>query len=752
MSSNQPSQINSTLPAVTPIAPSGNNSYVAASSKYTFQAIEYPTEIGEAAMLKMTVEEIQDYYNAFSTSVGIDYVELHKYDDVQADLERKILRSESTITGLDTEIGTNDAILKASRAHKSTLDRQISEFDDKISTFTSTIEGFDTQISSTNGTISSLTLEAKGIDKMLFKSDEQFTSSAKVYSTLFLEYLSKEAIYQRRVNDIINESTLLKANMIVESTSAYAYKIARNIRIKKDEELSTLYGESNFIQTSLTQYRIDEQAAITNLTSTNLGIISISSLYETAVHTRDYYDAVDRQSKTIESHYQSVSTLAEVDRLVADYPSNKTYQAAQSMTRQSVANLAREKGILTQEVDTLKQNVIGAQQFSYEALLTQYQSSIQGETDAISTFSMFRKKAESDVAAYSSIYDQAILDVISSIRVVSSYSTLYESSISGASTLLRIAQLESNDIIETQGKIDTLTFVIASLSNDIINYSSSFNSYSTISSLKTQEYLTEMSNMMIYSSFYESTNSSIQQFNDQLISVNKTILTNNGIVSYQTDRIDREATNIKAYHAVVADCVRSQEFAAYEYRETCVRTKRLAANELYNANVVKEVQNTSTMNGNARAAAGTGVVINAIPVNLNTPDISGALTTVNTISNFLNSFSEIYDTYTIQSTNYQSVSTSIANEKASLLVLQALKGDPTIPPDEITRAMADLRSRELEFSSFNTNMNLTDVQILNLKENVNKLYTTIMRADEIIAAETAISSFLMQGISSAVTI
>ncbi len=261
-----------------------------------------------------------------------------------------------------------------------------------------------------------------------------------------------------------------------------------------------------------------------------------------------------------------------------------------------------------------------------------------------------------------------------------------------------------------------------------------------------------MSNMYMYSSFYESTATRVSEMSEELLGVERNIRVNQEIVVCKGRQAKKEELQIRRFDYVVGESINSQELAAYQYRETYVRTKRLAANELYNLKVVQAVQNTSTLNGNAKATAGPGVTVTQLPVNLETPDINDALTTVNTITKFLDSFGAIYDMYGIQGSNYQAISTAVMDQRASLLTLQDLQMNGTADADRLVATSNELNTKSLTTDTLLGTIQLADQQIKALKMNFQKSYETIMRADEITEAETAISSFIVQGINAAVTL
>jgi hypothetical protein len=219
-----------------------------------------------------------------------------------------------------------------------------------------------------------------------------------------------------------------------------------------------------------------------------------------------------------------------------------------------------------------------------------------------------------------------------------------------------------------------------------------------------------------------------------------------------------EEVNIQDYDIQVKDGFNTQEKAAFQYRETYARQKRMDLQNLYDAKVIQAVQTTSTLNGTYQAAAGSGVNIIPQPVNLNTADLTDTLGKVNTINAFLDSFNIIYSAYDTQTNNYMGISTTIGTKKLTVQALLDLQNklvlDSTNPQlnEALNKAQMNITNLNKEHDSKINDINMTQDQINKNRETFLTSYRTIFRADEILAQESTISSFMIQGFNSAVTI
>jgi hypothetical protein len=237
---------------------------------------------------------------------------------------------------------------------------------------------------------------------------------------------------------------------------------------------------------------------------------------------------------------------------------------------------------------------------------------------------------------------------------------------------------------------------------------------------------------------------------------------NDAILKTQSSFYERELVKQEAFQAMLAASLTAQELAAMQYRETYVRTKKLYVQELYNAQMLIEVQNISTQNGQARAALAPGAAFVPRAVDLNTPTLLNTQTSVNTIQAFLNTFDGIYKAYDTQITTLNAMSTfidgkRIALEKAILFNEDPVKYEQTYPRPKVTTGLplkpaaasvADLNAAQSNINTQAGYLTQTATSIKTMIDTFSKTYEAIFAPDERIAHISTISSFLEAGYKS----
>lgn len=716
------------------------------------------SELTEAQLMAMSTEELEAYAARISTSIGLEQSTIDAYELTQAEYELSILKTQSSITGLDTEINVNTAQLNAAILAEQTFAKESAELDSTIQVYSLAIAEQDTILSLTDSTIAGLTLESAKIEADLKASDAAFVSSATSYSSLYIVYLAKETAYQKRLEDIALASTQLSQAEMEEAALLENYRVSSQTRQVLDKELGDLYAQSNVIAKELSDAIQAETTAIANLNSTNSALITLNSLYETSLINQKYYQLISTQSSKIEQYASALNTFNAADSAYRVNPTNTTLLTARNMAEKQLVKISSEKDEVTSQVTSLQALVNDAMDGSYETLLMQYQADITMEDSNISTFTQYRSQAESSISGYSSLYEAAILDITSSLNGIKQISSFYESSLAGAATLLASAQADSNLIAPQEAAIATLDILITSYTKDYENYTSSYDGYISVSSVMRAKRQKAIEDLVIISSFYESTSLAVGKLTDELSQVNSSITGYTTILSLQSNILMVEDVNIQDYDIQVKDAFNMQEKAMFQYRETYARQKRMTLQNLYDAKVIQAVQATSTLNGTNQAAAGPGVTIVPQPVNLASPDLTDTLGKVNTINAFIDTFNTIYSLYDTQAANYQQISTTVGTKKIGVQKILALQNQLVLTPtntqakEELNAVQTAVANLDSDYNSKMNNVNLTQNQIDTNRQTFLTSYTTIFRADEILAQESTISSFMIQGFNAAVTI
>jgi hypothetical protein len=713
------------------------------------------TPLTDAQLQTMDLSSLQVYSQTVSTTIGFENSTISATQAIQAQYEYMILTSQSTIDGLGYEIMANSNLIISADARSNLLVQSNAMLDSTITNYNSSIIGQLQIMSNADATMSSLVLESAGITSSLAQSDINFNSSAVYYSSLYMTFKAKDQLYQTCLDNIQTTSTLLTNAVIAEKISYDNWQISSAYTVARSAELSTLYLNSNAIQSTLTQYIVNEQLANANLASTNTGIQAVSSLYATALVNQQYYQSLSTQSGILEVYTAAYSTFMTASASAAAAPTNTVLVAASNMSQQRLSSITLSRDQSAAQVAALQPLVAGAITDTFAASLACAEEAVQLEIININTFTNYMNSSIAAVSQFSSMYEQAAIDVASSLSAVSLYSSFYVSSIAGSNALMDLAAADADTIAGQQAQVDAISLTISSLVLQNANYTSSYSGWIAYSTLMTQQVAQAVADLTAYSSFYESTNKAIGDFNDALQQTQSSITGNTSIIQTQSSILESETINLLGYQAQIAASFNIEEESAYQYRETYVRQKRMTAQQYYDACVLQQVQTTSTQNGNLIVQA-AGAPVTPISINLNTPTITLAYNNLTTITTFLNNFTSIYANYDIQTVNLQGVSTSVGAQRAAYSTLTTFSNQFMMNPNSVpagqsfSNAQQNFINKQIQTTNLQSNVDLTQAQINTAKNTFLTTYQAVFLSSDIFANESTISSFLITGFNTAV--
>lgn len=733
----------------------------------TSEPIPFPKELTETEMMGMTLEQLEEYAARVSTSIGWEYSTIQSYQRMQDTIDTSILQSQSTIAGFDVEIAENTTLVKAAETRKKQLDTDISGLDIVIAENISSISGFDTEIQNADLTIVSLEKESAQLGQDIEVADAAFVSSATYYSTLVYDYLGKELSYMQQVSSIEAESTFLAAAILEEAASQATYDAAVSTFTQISQEADTLTQRETEIKAALAQYDADERQANANLESTIIAINTLSTIYETSVNVQKYYQAVAAQTAAIDTYTTNLATYNQVVRDLELNPNDQRLQFAKAIATQILNTAVANKDKANAQVAQLQSVVNIAQSKSYEAILKGYQDTIDMETRNMNSFAAKRTAAEAEIVRFSTLFEDAERDIKVYEQNITTYTEQYNSSIKGAETLAIAAQADEATLKTQLDTVNRLEIEMATYARQYEEYTSSYTGYMEVSSMMKKAYDDADVELATFSTLYESTVTALDRLTTEEEQLVSTITMNDAILKTQSSFYERELVKQEAFQAMLAASLTAQELAAMQYRETYVRTKKLYVQELYNAQMLIEVQNISTQNGQVRAALAPGAAFVPRAVDLNTPTLLNTQTSVNTIQAFLNTFDGIYKAYDTQITTLNTMSTfidekKVALERAILYNEDPVKYEQTYPTPSGPRVLvnpidrlkpaaasvAELNAAQAKIDTQAGYLTQTATSIKTMVDTFSKTYEAIFAPDERIAHISTISSFLEAGYKS----
>ena len=740
---------------------------------------ETPYDFNDGVLLKteeelkqMDVSSLMLFSSTISTSISLEISTLLANQRVQGIYSILQQLSQSTIDGLDTEITVNTSLINSYTQYGAYLDG--------VSTsYVSTMQQYDLDIAAQleainmyNSTLSSYTSDYASSVSSIAEENTAFISAAVQYSSIYYTYLGYQAQYGS------NTSTLDSVNL---SLSTAVEKAQLSYRALQDStirwltisgNLSSLYTDRTNIGSTLTQYRIDESRTYLNYASSVTALSTISSMYTAAVanelyafalstatqKTTDYADALER-FQAAELLYNNSVPQGAPSAPSGSVQGNSALWAARSMAYQQLQNITADK-VAAENATASLLNLAGlANTSAYETMLLGYDAQILAYATVEQNFSNYTQSSLQEVATFSSIYEQSLLDITMYTELISSYSSFYISSMIGASTLLGYSEIDASTITGDLLLYNAISWSISSLNSQYSSSMANYNSTLLTSTIFSQQYASTMSNVDMYTAFYTSTQEAVNAITAQLYGAGRLITVYNNTLFTNSSILNREILNTKIYDAQIKGYVNLQDESMYQYRETYCRSQREAYQYTYESNVFVAVQVAQTVTASQQALAAPGTTVTPVAADLTTPAISNSYAQLNSINNLLNNFSDIYVTFDTQALNVNNISTSIGNEGAALSTVDFYTraqyfSTPMISNIEalVTNSCRVLASAQDSTMSFLTTyagtQSLIDTQKVSILSSLTQFFTPA----DILGQNTEISSFLIQSIADANTI
>ena len=733
---------------------------------YTHIDMSLPFQKRTTAQLQlMSLADLQQYAIQISTLIRDDTSTITAKQRAKDQYDYLILISDSTISGINNELLVNSNLIGANLSRQTVLNNSNIAIDGLISTYTSSIDGFRETAALTNNEISSLKLEYGQVTSSLFRSDSNYRSTAIGYSSMYITYLSKKRLHEESLQRMNNFSTVLADKIKKESISYSTLQVCIDKYNVTSQELSTLYLQSNAIKSTLTKYRIDEANLYSDLVSTNNGIVYLSSMYITNLINKQYFEALSTETSIANMYANAKSTLAgllasqtggarkDIMRGGAD----TTLAAAIALAQQRANAWAIAQSQADAQVSALEKLVAGASADTYAIRLAAANAVVEQEAQNIRKFNAYAVSSLNAVAYFSSIYESALSASRSSLAGYSTHVVLYNSSMNAYNSFTDSAEQDQSTIRVRQNALKSYSLQLSTYLRTYGLQESSFNGWIGFSSLMDRQISTSKGDIKYYSTLYESTNRTISDLTKRRADLSIAICNYEGTI--RANAVIREKADIQArrYDNLINTNVLGEEVAAFTYRETFARQKRLDLQAVYDSQILRQIQATSTLNGNLIAQRTTVSPV-LTPINLNTPAILTANDTIMATQNLIDGFPAIYANYAAHTTNLSRISSSITEEYSIYSSITSLSTQLLAQPTNsslmrsLNATITNYIAKQNTTTTLRTQAALTQQAINSAKNNFASKYNTVFTASEQVINETAISSFLIAGWNSAVTL
>jgi len=683
---------------------------------------------------KLTLDELKEYYREVSKIIDEQTAAINSDIIIQSQYDYLILQSQSTINSITTEQIKNTTEIASYIGSSNAAVKYNSTNDALMLAYNSSIIGESNNILDLSMQVSSISLESDIINSTIEASDAIYISSALGYSTLYLYYTVKNDIYLQSLNDIATMSSFLVSSVIAEEKSKEILDSATIAYNLASQNLSSVLAEGTYIHSTLVQSRIDEQIATDAVTSTNNGLIVLSSFYKTALLSKEYTDGVLKQSE-LAKKLDTATTNYNTAQLGTD-------QAIIETARISLSTITGIKSNVDSTVTSVQEIATKAITDTYDINVLAAQANIDMETANVSTYQGYYNNNTSNITYYSSLYEKANADINSSIFAYQLYDGFYKSSIDGSNALMdRVKQDDSTFSLQIK-ELKTLSYTISSLYINYSSFTSKYNGliqYSTILNDMIQQSTTALGT---YSTFYDSTSAGLQLLYGESNTINKQLTSTQVTVDTYSTLIERNTANLLVHAANIGSNYLQQEYGSLKYRETFVRQLHMNKQATYDGLVLAQIKENSTSK----------------VTNLNIPSISIAYTTLQTIENHLDNYTGIYNQYDIQLLNEKvQVSTAIGHSNTYTTLFSTQISSKLNPNDQALleiylsaqRTYAQETSAILQNAS---NISLGYADIAHLRSPVDSVYTTLFTPSQLAANASTISSFIIQGFNTAATL
>jgi len=725
----------------------------------------------EEELKKMDIDSLMKFSSTISTSIGLETSTLLANQNIQGMYFILKQLSQSTIDGLDTQITVNTSLITSYTQYEDYLNGVSTAYASTIYTYDLDIASQLKAINEYNSTLSSYTSNYNLSVSSIEKENSTFAAAATAYSSIYYTYLGYQSQYDDITRQLADVNITLSAAVLREQTSYKSLKESTATWLTTSGYLSSLYTDRTNINSSLTQYIIDESQTYLKYISSISALSTISSMYSAAVANEnyalslstttqkvtDYANALERFQAADLLYNNSVPITAGVNPPSGSIQGNSALWAARTMAYQQLQTTQADK-IAAENATATLQNLAGlANTSAYQTMLLGYDAEILSYAVVEQNFAKYALSSLEAVKTFSSIYEQSILDINFYNQQFSTYSSLYVSSLLGASSLLKYSIVELSTITADNMLYNAISWSISSLNQQYSTAIYDYNSILATSSLFAAQYYSSMINVDMYTRYYTSTQTAVDMMTAQLYGPGGLINIYNTTMFINSSILNKEIINTKSYDAQLKGFITLQDESMCQYRETYCRSQRDIYQTNYESNVFAAVllaQNI-TLSNQARAAPGTTVPPTA--ADLTVPAVSNTYAQLNSINTFLNVFSDMYEVYDTQALNVNNISTSIGYEATTWSTLDSYTSakyfnTPIISSIEtlVTKSCDALTAVKSSTTAllniYDATQSIIDTKKISLLSN----FTTFFTGADIERQNTEISSFIILSIADAI--
>jgi hypothetical protein len=625
-------------------------SAAATTTTQTIKGVPIPPElaISEAELMSLSVEELEAYITKVSSIAVEEYSSIQGFNAESLTYQTLMSQTQSTIDGLGVEIYSYSNISTALYSSGQTISTNIIALDSTIYQYELDIATADSTIYYADSTIAGLAAEDAALEKQLADSDAAFKAQAETYSSLVYTYLGKKKDYDDHIDYMSTVDWLLASTITADGILTPIYESTLSTFNGIEGEITFYKGEDVRLRRVLSVAEDGVRKAEENRDSTIAAVQRLSSLYEVALINVDYATALSTQTTALELQREAEEMVAKAETLYNNSGNVQaggkrkaqrggaltSLQMAQSLLQERQAEVGRQKELVEGLGGTLQKQI----DTSYEQLLASIQSNIRKELENISTFRSQKEIAYAKRDEYSSLMEAALVEMRKYIDESTMYTSSYISTQYGIEVLSSLEAQQLAEINSDNMSIGILDITLSSLSTQLWDYMSSLDGWIKVSTIYDVIYKSSMDVYNEYDGHVDSTTKGIDVLVKEQGVLERTITGLEIEVAKQSTIEEREKVRVDQYGCGVRRHYAELERGAYQYKETFLRERRLAAQEAYERLVTEEIQRVSSL-----ATAGNAQAYSAL--NLESDAIRGAYNTFTTINSYLDAFDTLYGSY-----------------------------------------------------------------------------------------------------------
>jgi hypothetical protein len=639
------------------------------------------------------------------------------------------MQTYSTMYYIDKEISANTNVIINYDIRYADNTQFNNEINSTIKYHEDSIKDINAKINVYDGLIDDIKYKLEDIAK---NNDSTFIATAIHYSTLYVNYLILDNLYTTYEQSTTILSSIYESSILAENESRKYIQYCADIVLSTTIELSTIYDTGTSIQSTLTQYRIDEIKYTYAYASTTVGVSQLSTLYETASLFDTYNGLVSTHTDT-NNKYQNALSNYNLALTNTTGLSGAT-AAGWSVLAQSFA----DKDTKIQEQITLTSNAILAQVNNSETeWILASETAVNIGTQSISSFKTYIDTADYNIKYYSSMVDNTSSTIQSSMDAFTLYNSYYVSTVTGSniymSSILTTISTYGND----QTGVDEYLATADVLQKEYDTLTSSFLGNIAYSTVMNDEITYANNDYIKYSTIYDKTNVKRMQLTKILLDVENSIYKNTMDMNIESTIIDVEKIRLREYEIEMATYTLNGSVQSFKQRELFVVAKQVEAQSYYDTCVLNQVKtNTSSQT----------------VANINTSTVNLAYDNLVMIQQFLDTFDSVYKTYDRYMLDLLNLSTSVYIEKETYSTFASYKNLMFISPNDSTISTALVNSSNIYAKAIlDTGQNIQNLtpsySAVNIISNdFMQRYMNTFSIDEIKQTENKISSIWNEGL------